>query len=267
MVVLRGKRFAAHTSVLTPTSSAAIDPRVGRQNTRAVNLVVGLIVTLSQKLGIFVLGHDHSSIATLTKDGDEGQIIRLPLPPLHWLWTRKIQRRNMRNVQASPPRMPNGAKIPLRRHTLPDVETYDVTADELATIEIESKNVGQDFQYCSICLTAAIAFTVAIFTTEIKSQRTFDIFVILAVCGSVFSVYFYQRYRRGKKKSFTTIQKVRERQVGPIGEEGHELKPVQVAQLPVVTGPPPAPAIPPQPLASSAGAQIQSDAGNGSITE
>jgi hypothetical protein len=133
--------------------------------------------------------------------------------------------------------MPIGDKIEVRRHPLPHVETYDVTADELDRIATESATVGQDFQYCSICLTAAIAFFIAILTTEIKSPRVYQTFLIVTLVGSVLAIYFGQAYMRGKKKSASTIQKIRDRQIGPVGEEGRELRPAQVAELPPVPAP------------------------------
>jgi hypothetical protein len=132
----------------------------------------------------------------------------------------------------------NNNKIEIRRHPLPHVETYDVTADELDRIENESKNVGQDFQYCSICVTAAIAFFIAIITTEIKSARVYQTFLIITLIGFVFAIYFGQAYVRGKDKCRSTIDKIRERQIGPVGEEGRELKPADVAELSPVPAPP-----------------------------
>jgi len=157
--------------------------------------------------------------------------------------------------------MANGDKINVRRHAIPHVETYEITADELSRIETEAIATGQDFQYCSICLTAAISFSVALFATEIKSERTFDVFTILAICGFVFAAYFGQRHMRGKGRTKSVIQGIRERQIGPVGEEGRELRPAQVAQLPPVAAP-----LPEAPLAQAPEAAVpgvQAPAGNG----
>jgi hypothetical protein len=127
--------------------------------------------------------------------------------------------------------MANGDKINLRRHALSHVESYDVTADELVQIEEESKTVGQDLQYASNGLTAAIAFSIAIWGTEIKSDRVYQAFFMFALIGVVVAAYCGQKYFRGKKRCRTVIQRIRERQVGPVGEEGKELRPTQVAEL------------------------------------
>ncbi len=131
--------------------------------------------------------------------------------------------------------MANGDKINLRRHALSHVESYDVTADELVQIEEESKTVGQDLQYASNGLTAGIAFSVAILGTEIKSARVYEAFFMLALMGFAIAAYCGQKYFRGRKRCRTVIQRIRERQIGPVGEQGMELKPAQVAELTAVS--------------------------------
>jgi hypothetical protein len=140
-----------------------------------------------------------------------------------WMWLRGLYG------------MANGDKINLRRHALSHVESYDVTADELVQIEEESKTVGQDLQYASNGLTAGIAFSVAILGTEIKSNRVYEAFFMLALMGFAIAAYCGQKYFRGRKRCRTVIQRIRERQIGPVGEEGMELKPAQVAALTAVT--------------------------------
>jgi hypothetical protein len=133
--------------------------------------------------------------------------------------------------------MANGDKINLRRHALSHVESYDVTADELVQIEEESKTVGQDLQYASNGLTTGIAFSIAIVGTQIKSDRVYQAFFMLALMGFAIAAYCGQKYFRGKKRCRTVIQRIRERQVGPVGEEGKELLPAQIAELTLVASP------------------------------
>jgi len=133
--------------------------------------------------------------------------------------------------------MASGDKINLRRHALSHVESYDVTADELVQIEEESRTVGQDLQYASNGLTAAIAFGIAIWGTEIKSPRVYQTFFMLALTGLIVAAYCGQKYFRGRKRCRTVIQRIRERQIGPVGEEGKELRPSQVAALTPVASP------------------------------
>jgi hypothetical protein len=124
-----------------------------------------------------------------------------------------------------------GDHIPLRRHSINQLDTFEVSADELDRIESECMDVGQDFQFASVSVTVAISFLIALVLTRIDSRQTFDIFVIVTTVGFVGAAYFGQRYFR-KKKSFTPIiQRIRQRQVGPVGESGHELRPAELAEM------------------------------------
>lgn len=125
----------------------------------------------------------------------------------------------------------DGNHIPLRRHSINQLDTYEVSADELDRIESECMDVGQDFQYASIALTVGVSFLTALWLTRIDSRQTFDIFVIAAILGFVGAIYFFQRYFR-KRKSYTPIiERIRQRQVGPVGELGHELRPAELASM------------------------------------
>jgi hypothetical protein len=123
-------------------------------------------------------------------------------------------------------------RIPLRRHTLPHVETYDVTAQELRSIERESLDVGQDLQFASITLTAAISFLIALILTDIPSPKVFASFVAVTLATGVLSTAFFIRYFRKKRNTKSTIQEIKDRQVGPLGDEEHVIAPAELAELP-----------------------------------
>jgi hypothetical protein len=127
--------------------------------------------------------------------------------------------------------------IPLRRHSLRHLEMYDVTGQELNSIERESLDVGQDFQFASNAFATAISFLVALLLTEIQSPKRYASFVAVVVIMAVLALYFGLRYFRKRGAVQSTIQEIRARQVGPVGEEGHELRPADLAALPVT--PPP----------------------------
>ena len=128
-----------------------------------------------------------------------------------------------------------GEKIDTRRHSIGLVEIYELTSDELDRIETEAMSVGQDLQYCSICLTAGLSFLIALITTEIKSIHTYAIFFVLTVSGLLFATYFGQKFFRDRKKCKSVIQRIRDRQVGPIGEQGKEIGAAVAATLPLTT--------------------------------
>ena len=48
--------------------------------------------------------------------------------------------------------------IPILRHGLHHLETYEITADELNRIEREGGDIGFDFQIAQFCLTIAASF-------------------------------------------------------------------------------------------------------------
>lgn len=126
-------------------------------------------------------------------------------------------------------------RIPLRRHSIGQLDTYDVTSDELNRIEQECMDVGQDFQFASVCGTAFLSFLIAMTATKIESNRVFDCFFIVTILGFVGAAYFGKRYFRKKKAFKPIIQAIRERKadVGPVGEKGHELPPNELAKLPM----------------------------------
>lgn len=128
------------------------------------------------------------------------------------------------------------ANIPLRRHGLSHVETYDVTADELDRIESEGRDVGFDFQVALFCLTLAASFFVSLLLSPPPADKpkTFIVIAVIVVVGFLLGVIFLIKWLRSKKALSLTLRRIRERQVGPVGEEGKELKPSDLANLPSV---------------------------------
>jgi len=51
---------------------------------------------------------------------------------------------------------------------------------------------------------------------------------------SALTIYFFIGYFRKRKSTRSTIQEIRERQVGPIGDETHQLRPAELATMPLV---------------------------------
>jgi hypothetical protein len=130
------------------------------------------------------------------------------------------------------PRAQHVENVPLRRHLISHVETYDVTAQELRSIERESLHVGQDFQFASNTASIGVTLLVALILTKIDSPTLRASFVAITIGMGVLSLYFFIRFFRGLSGTRSTIQEIRERQVGPFGEEGHEIPPNELAQLP-----------------------------------
>lgn len=130
-------------------------------------------------------------------------------------------------------RMSNG-HIPVRRHGIAHVEMYDVTADELDRIERESSDVGLDFQISLFCLTLGCSFLIALIFSPPPTNaiKTFIVFVILTSIGFLMGFIFFIKWFRGRRTFSSTLQKIRERQIGPVGEKGRELQPSELQALP-----------------------------------
>jgi hypothetical protein len=127
-------------------------------------------------------------------------------------------------------------KITLRRHSISQLDTYDVTAYELDGIERECLDVGQDFHFTSNTLSIGVSFLIALVLTTIESPKIYACFFALVLVMGVLTLYFGIRYIRKRGATRSTIQRIRERQVGPVGDERLELRPSDLAALPVTQG-------------------------------
>jgi len=127
--------------------------------------------------------------------------------------------------------------IRIRRHSISQVESYEIFEQDLDAIEREGGNVGLDFQVALFCLTLAVSFLTALLTTTVGSIRVYDTFVILISVGTVLGVVFGIKWFRSRGAFSAILQRIRERQIGPIGDEEHPLRPSEVAQLPAVAAP------------------------------
>jgi hypothetical protein len=131
-------------------------------------------------------------------------------------------------------RLMNPGHIPVRRHGLSHVETYEVTADELDRIESEGADVGFNFHIGLACLTTATSFLVVLFTSPPPDNqpKTFIVFVVIIVVGFLAGIIFAIKWFLARGAFAAVIRRIRERQVGPLGEKGQELKLEQLEDLP-----------------------------------
>ncbi len=117
--------------------------------------------------------------------------------------------------------MGSGEHIPIRRHRLMGLDVCDVTTDELDDIERETGDLGLDFQISQFCLTTAIAFLAATLSNPPISERVYTVFVVMIVIGFAIGLIFALKWWRGRGAFSRLIQKIRDRQVGPIGDDEH----------------------------------------------
>jgi hypothetical protein len=128
-------------------------------------------------------------------------------------------------------------RIPVRRHRLRAVHSYDVTGDELDQIEADTTEVGLDFSVATNALTVAISFAVVLMTVQIHNDRVWTAFLVLAIVGTVIAGYCGTRWAISRTKGLSIIDRIRQRQEAPLGNNDQELAPGDVDKLP--TEPPP----------------------------
>jgi hypothetical protein len=131
----------------------------------------------------------------------------------------------------------NGENIPAKRHRLPHVEIYEVTGDELESIEREASNIGTDLQFCLVLLSVALSFTASLVLTTITNDRVYAVIFIITAIAYILGLYFGKRWFRQRDAFKKCVQKIRDRSVGPIGQEGKVLQPTELAELPSIEPP------------------------------
>lgn len=122
--------------------------------------------------------------------------------------------------------------IEVRRHRLPGLDICDVTMDELDSLERLGSNVGLDFNVALFSLGIFLSFLTSLLSTKIGSDRVFETFVIFTVLGAALAIVFGIKWFLGRGEFSRLVQKIRDRQIGPVGAEGKELNPSDLAHLP-----------------------------------
>ncbi len=126
-------------------------------------------------------------------------------------------------------------RIPAKRHRLKELELYDVSGDELDNLEQMGSNVGTDLQFCTFWFSVAITATLTLIAVPITNAHVYTVYLVATFFGYGFGAYSGVRWWRARGQFSKCIDKIRERQVGPVGEEGKELKPSELDTLPSVT--------------------------------
>jgi len=128
-------------------------------------------------------------------------------------------------------------KIPAARHRISRIETYEVAASDFDRIEEVAGTVGSDLTFATLGLSVGVTLTVTLSTVSITNERLHNEFFIAACISYVVAVicgYRWWGQRGGLRK---LMNRIREMQVGPLGEEGKEIKPADLARLPLESAP------------------------------
>jgi len=122
-------------------------------------------------------------------------------------------------------------EIEIERHSFASLVLYEVTGEELDALENETSSISDDFSFGSIALTLAVAFTITLTTTKIDSNRVFLSYLTLVIIGYIAALFFGLRWIRGRGSRGGIIKRIKSR-VGPLGQEGKEINPKELAALP-----------------------------------
>lgn len=123
--------------------------------------------------------------------------------------------------------------IAVHRHKISHIEMYEVTADELDRLQYEEPQKGHQLSFALAALSSALAFGISLGTEGSKmGPKTLAVFVALPIIGFVFFLFFFFSWHGNLKQRGLLFQRIRKRQVGPLGEEGREIRPEELAELP-----------------------------------
>lgn len=98
----------------------------------------------------------------------------------------------------------------IRRARVDSLDLYEITEDELTTLEHGSP--GSLFLVFSIfLLSTALSFLVALLTTKIESIYTFTIFVVITALGFIIGLVLLGLWYRENRSSSSVSKKIRNR--------------------------------------------------------
>lgn len=98
----------------------------------------------------------------------------------------------------------------VKRGRVDSISLYEVTEDELRDLETG----GQDSQFLTFAVaffTMAVSFLIALLTTDIKSTKTYTIFIVVTAVGFAGSGILALFWYRSRKSRQIVIQRIKDR--------------------------------------------------------
>jgi len=123
-------------------------------------------------------------------------------------------------------------QITAKRHRLSHLDLYDVSGDELDNLQEIGSTVGTDLQFCTFWLPIGVSATLTLLAVPISNAHVYETYLVAAFVGFGFGIFFGVRWWNSRGRFRRCIEKIRQRQVGTVGEEGKELKPSELESLP-----------------------------------
>lgn len=103
-----------------------------------------------------------------------------------------------------------GENIPVKRGRVSSITLYDVTDYELDQLEKGSPE-SLYLNFSISLLTTGSSFLLALLTTTITSNRTFDIFVIITIISFISGTVLFILWFRGRKSVKRLVEKIKNR--------------------------------------------------------
>lgn len=105
-------------------------------------------------------------------------------------------------------RQPSGPRI--RRAKYDSLSIYEITEDELDALQ-KGSTESLFLNFAVFTITTATAFLIALLTTTITNNRTFEVFVIITVLGFLSGIILIVLWLRERRSSKSVCQKIRAR--------------------------------------------------------
>lgn len=126
--------------------------------------------------------------------------------------------------------------IEKRVHKVAHVETYEVTSDELDTIEKGYSARQNDLQFLSLSAGIFVSFLLNLLTLLYdKPEPTLigQFYFAMTAASGFACIYLTHRWQSTKTQDKPTFQRIRARAAGPLGDENKEIKRAELEDLPV----------------------------------
>ena len=100
--------------------------------------------------------------------------------------------------------------VTVHRAKMDSITVYDVAESELQDLE-RGGPANLFLNFAIFLVSTAVSFLVALFATEIKSTKTFCVFVIIAIIGLVGGAILLFIWKRSRETTFVIIKRIKDR--------------------------------------------------------
>jgi hypothetical protein len=122
--------------------------------------------------------------------------------------------------------------IKVRRHGSRELIWYEVRPEQLSMLEKTGGDVGFDFQIAQFFLTLSLSFLASLILSPPPPGLRQSVFVSIVVVGTVLWPIFSIRWYRGRGAFSKIVREIRDLpEVGPMGDEGHQIKPGDLVSM------------------------------------